>query len=180
MTKGFIQRYDGHDGRSKGFQEASVLDIKGRSSSLESERSRHNLINTPTKDKHSQPTPITTTQQHQQLLPSFEMVSAKQTVVSAAALIASTQLVPAPFLAAIPAAIGASLGGIGEAVGVAAGVAGAVEGGISAGQGKVKRSPIDFARVKRQDYGTQQAWNDCHDQLSGASITFSAPSPGSK
>lgn len=102
-----------------------------------------------------------------------------KTITSAAALIATIQLVPAPFLGGIAAAVGADLGSIGEAVGTAAGVAGAVEGGISAGNGKVKRSN-SFTRVKRADYGTQQAWDDCHNQLSGSDITFSAPNPGSE
>lgn len=110
------------------------------------------------------------------------MSSIMKFAASTIALTAMVQYCPAPFLLAIPAAVGVSMGSIGEAVGVAAGVAGAVEGGISANQkrGVPEKRNQFYSRVKRQDYGTGTAWQDCHDQLAGATVTFSAPSIGSK
>lgn len=107
----------------------------------------------------------------------LKMPSISKAAVSAFALVAMVQYCPAPFLALIPEAVAVGMGAVGSAVGAAGTVAGSVTAGIEGSKGK--RTEFN-SRIKRQDYGLGTAWQDCHDELVGASVTFSAPSIGSE
>ncbi|KAI1456557.1 hypothetical protein F4805DRAFT_458558 [Annulohypoxylon moriforme] len=100
---------------------------------------------------------------------------AQKKAVYASALVALVQLCPAPFLAEIPAAVVAGIGSSAAVVGSAAGVAGDVENAIHHGR-SVPMSRVQ--KVRRQDQN-KLAWQECHDQLGSAHVTFSGPSAGS-
>jgi hypothetical protein len=113
------------------------------------------------------------------------MPSISKTVLPAIAVIAMVQYCPAPFLAAIPAAVAVGLGAVSSVVAATASVAGVVtsaiikrEEGADELTGEV--NPEFYSRIKRLDFGLGTAWQDCHNQLAGAHVVFSGPSPGSK
>ncbi|KAI1808697.1 hypothetical protein F4811DRAFT_548705 [Daldinia bambusicola] len=100
--------------------------------------------------------------------------------VSAVAALASAQVGSAAFLA-IPAAAAAGIESISAAVGAAAAVGGTVVSAIkdrSVDEEQDYIKPRVPSRIERRQDPNQQAWNDCHAQLTGASITFSAQEPG--
>lgn len=101
------------------------------------------------------------------------MPSMTNFAVASVALATMVQFCPAPFLAGIGAAVAANIGTISGVVGAASGVAGTVIGGVN---GKRDIPPGLFRR--QEEYGTGTAWQDCHDQLTGATVTFSSPSAG--
>jgi hypothetical protein len=104
---------------------------------------------------------------------SVKMVAfGKSAAVSTMGLVAMVQFCPAPFLAAIPAATAAGINTAAAVIGAAGGVAGAVTGAISAANGRRGMFP-------RQEQN-ELAWQLCREQLTGATITFDGPSPGSK
>lgn len=96
----------------------------------------------------------------------------KSAAVSTMGLVAMVQFCPAPFLAAIPAATAAGINTAAAVIGAAGGVAGAVTGAISAANGRRGMFP-------RQEQN-ELAWQLCREQLTGATITFDGPSPGSE
>jgi hypothetical protein len=109
------------------------------------------------------------------------MPSISKTALPALVLLAMVQYCPAPFLAAIPPAVAVGLGAVSAVVGAAASVAGVVTGALTKRDEFTSELTSEFnSRIKRQDFGTGTAWQDCHGQLTGANIVFSGPSPGSK
>ncbi|KAI0160015.1 hypothetical protein GGR52DRAFT_576748 [Hypoxylon sp. FL1284] len=110
------------------------------------------------------------------------MPSFGKTVVTAAAAMALVQFCPAPFLAAIPAATAAGIGAASAAVSAAAAVGGTVVAAIKDRSVDVEEEQFltrrGVSRVQMRQEQNQQAWNDCHSQLTSAHVTFSAPEKG--
>jgi len=108
------------------------------------------------------------------------MPSISKTVISVVALVAMVQYCPAPFLAAIPAATAAGISAAAAGVSAAAAVAGTVVTAVKDKRDVVENKREFVSRIKRQDIGLGTAWQDCHNQLTGASLIFSGPEPGSE
>lgn len=108
----------------------------------------------------------------------------KTALTATAALAALIQFCPAPFLAVIPEAIAVGLSSAEEAIDVAADVAGTVSRAARIGK-DVNDAVNDLSgnndnNKKKRAEQNQLAWQECHDQLATASLTFSSPSNGSK
>jgi hypothetical protein len=101
------------------------------------------------------------------------MPSMTNFAVTSVAFATLIQFCPAPFLAGIGAAVAANIGTISGVVGAASGVAGTVVGAVN---GK-RDIPAGLFR-RQEEYGTGTAWQDCHDQLTSATVTFSSPAAG--
>lgn len=107
------------------------------------------------------------------------MVSAK-TILGATALAALSQTGSAILLTI---SLDVALGTIGGVMGAAGGLAGGISAAVNNKRSEdtvahIKRSPV--SRVKRQSYGTEYDWQQCHEQLTGSTLNFEGESAGSK
>lgn len=79
--------------------------------------------------------------------------------------------------------LNAVLGTVAGCISAAGAVTGGVAAAVSAGKSKRVVDQIEavpISRVKRQSYGTEYDWDQCHNQLTDSTIDFKGEAPGSK
>ena len=108
------------------------------------------------------------------------MVSAK-TILGATAFGLTAQTGSAFIV--LEVSLDVALGTIGGAMGAAGGLAGGISTAVNNKRDDeavtdFERSPI--SRVKRQSYGTEYDWQQCHEQLADSTLNFEGESASSK